>query len=103
MLHRFWVGQSGGLYNSLYTIAGILLFIALAIFVVLMFRRLRQELFRNRAGANTGKMPPDGRSAWMVNSTDDAIVSGEKQAEKQLADSEKNTKTSSKTVRCLCG
>jgi len=92
LLHRFWVGQSGGLYNSLYTIAGILLFIALAIFVVLMFRRLRQELFRNRAGANTGKMPPDGRSAWMVNSTDDAIVSGEKQAEKQLADSEKKYK-----------
>lgn len=88
LLHCFWVGQSGGAYNTLYTIAGILLFIALAIFVALMLRRLRQELFRNRAGANTGKISPDGLSEWIVNSTDDAIASGKNQAAKQLADSE---------------
>jgi PAS domain S-box-containing protein len=59
----------------LYTVAGILLFIALAVLLVWVIRRIRPEVFRRKQSFVAGKTPPHALFEWIINSTDDAIVS----------------------------
>lgn len=73
--HPLWLVQAGANTASLYTFAGIALFIALAIFLVWVLRRLRPGLFLGKKGITTVSTTPDALFEWIVNSTDDAIVS----------------------------
>ncbi len=73
--YPFWLAQAVLNTATLYTLAGIALFIVLAIFLVGVLRRLRPELFRRNSGLITSTPPPDALFEWLINSTDDAIVS----------------------------
>lgn len=73
--NQFWPGQTAAKGAMLYTIAGILLFIALAVLLVWVIRRIRPEVFRRKQTFVAGKTPPNAIFEWIINSTDDAIIS----------------------------
>ncbi|MDD2791848.1 MAG: PAS domain S-box protein [Sediminibacterium sp.] len=75
LLHPFWPGQAGVNTATLYTITGIALFVALAFFLVWALRRLRPGLFSGKKELIKDSTPPNALFEWLINSTDDAIVS----------------------------